>query len=96
MHEFSPCKQSAGLGLAWLAKPKGHSSHIKNHTLPKNLWRKTNISAKYCLPLRYKKRPIKITIYLGLDIIIQFKFTTNFDRHAILNVLNCLSKNFEF
>ena len=42
-----------------------------------------------------KKRPVKITMYLGLDIIIKLKFTTNFDRCAILNILNYLTKNFE-
>ena len=42
-----------------------------------------------------KKRPVKITVYLGLDIIIKLKFTTDFDRCAILNVLNYLTKNFE-
>ena len=52
-------------------------------------------SAKYHRPLRYEKRPVKITMYLGLDIIIKLKFTTNFDRCAILNVLNYLTKNFE-
>ena len=45
--------------------------------------------------LRYKNRPIKITMHLGLDIKINFKFTTNFDRCAILYVLNCCTKNFE-
>ena len=34
-------------------------------------------------------------MYLGLDIIIKLKFTTNFIRCAILNVLNYLPKNFE-
>ena len=34
------------------------------------------------------KRYVKITMYLGLDIIIKLKFTTNFDRCMILNVLN--------
>ena len=34
-------------------------------------------------------------MYLGLDIIIKIKFTTIFDRCAILNVLNYLTKNFE-
>ena len=53
-------------------------------------------SAKYCLPLRYKKCPVKITMYLGLDIIIKLKFTINFNRCAILNKLNYLTKNFEF
>ena len=42
-----------------------------------------------------KKRPVKITMYLGLDIMIKLKFTTIFDRCAILNVLNYLTKNFE-
>ena len=34
------------------------------------------------------KRSVKITIPLGLDNIIKFKCTTNFDRCAISNVLN--------
>ena len=42
-----------------------------------------------------KKRSVKITMYLGLDIIIKLQFTTDFDRCAILNVLNYLTKNFE-
>ena len=33
--------------------------------------------------------------YLLLDIITKLKFTTNFDRCAILNVLNYLTKNSE-
>ena len=37
----------------------------------------------------------KITMYLGLDIIIKIKLTTIFDSCAILNVLNYLTKNFE-
>ena len=40
-----------------------------------------------------QKRPVKITMYLGLDIIIKLKFTTIFDRNAIFNVLNYLTKN---
>ena len=32
---------------------------------------------------------------MGLDNIIKLKFRTNFDRCAILNVLNCLTKDFE-
>ena len=42
-----------------------------------------------------KNRPVKITMYLGLEIIIKLKFTTNFDRCAILNLLNCSTRNFE-
>ena len=49
-------------------------------------------SAKNLWPLRYKRRPVKITMHLGLYKIIQLKFTTNFDRSAILNLLNCLTK----
>ena len=45
--------------------------------------------------LQKKKRSVKITMYLGLDVIIKLKFTTIFDRCAILNVLNYLTKNFE-
>ena len=36
-----------------------------------------------------------ITMYLGLNIIIKLKFTTIFDRCALLNVLNYLTKDFE-
>ena len=42
-----------------------------------------------------QKRPVKITVHLGLDNIIKLKFTTSFDRCEILNVLNYLNKNFE-
>ena len=42
-----------------------------------------------------KKRPVEITMYLGMDIIIKLKFITDFERCAILNVLNYLTKNFE-
>ena len=42
-----------------------------------------------------QKRSVKITMYLDLDITIKLKFTTNFDRCAISNVLNCLTKNLE-
>ena len=42
-----------------------------------------------------QKRPVKITLHLGLDNIIKLKFTTSFDRCEILNVLNYLNKNFE-
>ena len=57
--------------------------------------KKTSKSSKYPWPLRFSKRSVEITIHLGLDNIIKLKFTTNFDRCAILNVLNCLTKNFE-
>ena len=38
------------------------------------------------------KRSVKI-MHLDSDNIIKLKFTINFDRCAILNVLNCLTKN---
>ena len=41
-----------------------------------------------------KKRSVEVTMHMGLDNIIKLKFTTNFDRCAILNVLKCLTKNF--
>ena len=43
-----------------------------------------------------QKRPVKITMYLDLDIVIKLKFTTDFGRSAILNVLNYLTENFEY
>ena len=82
------------LAWAWLAKAKGHSCHTKKSTLAKIFTKKTSKSAKYHRPLRHEKRPVKITMYLGLDIIIKLKCTTNFDRCTILNVLNYLTKNF--
>ena len=82
------------LAWAWLAKAKGHSCHTKNQLVPKPFTEKTSKSAKYPWPLRYKKRSVELTMHLGLGNIIKLKFTTNFDRCAILNVLNCLTKNF--
>ena len=87
MHSF--------LAWVWLAKAKGHSSHTKKSTLAKTFTEKTSKSAKHACHYATKKRPVKITMYLGLDIIIKIKFTTDFDRCAILNVLNYLTKNFE-
>ena len=46
-------------------------------------YQKSTLAKIFTPPLRYKKRPVKITIYLGMDIIIKLKFTTNFDRCAI-------------
>ena len=77
----------------------GNSCHTKKSTLAKIFTKKKkkkrvkvrSTTGHYAT----KKRPVKITMYLGLDIIINLKFTTNFDRCAILNVLNYLSKNFE-
>ena len=75
-----------GLGLA---------CHSKNQPLPKYLRKKRVKVRSTTGHYATKKRPVKITMYLGLDIIIKLKFTTIFDRCAILNVLNYLTKNFE-
>ena len=82
-------------GLAWLAKPKANVVIPKNQPLPKYL-RKKRVKVRSTTPATtLQKRPVKITMYLGLDIIIKLKFTIDFDRCAILNVLNYLTKNFE-
>ena len=84
------------LARALLAKTKGHSCHTKKSTLAKTFTeKKTSKSAKHACHYATKERPVKITMYLGLDIIIKIKCTINFDRCAILNVLNYLTKNFE-
>ena len=81
-----------GLGLP---RPKAIVVIPKNQPLPKHLRKKTSKSAKHACQYATKERPVIITMYLGLDIIIKIKFTTIFDRCAILNVLNYLTKNFE-
>ena len=83
------------LAWAWFAKAKCHSCHTKKSTLAKTFTEKTSKSTKHACHYASKERPVKITMYLGLDIIIKIKFTTIFDRCAILNVLNYLTKNFE-
>ena len=82
-----------GLGLA--CQGQRRSCHTKNQLLPNHL-RKKRVKVR-STPGHYatKKRPVKIIMHLGLENVIKFKFTTNFDRCAILNVLNCLTKNFE-
>ena len=74
-------KPRLGLGLAC---PKAMIVIPKLQLLPNDLQKKTSNSVKYRLPLRYKKkRPVKIIVYLGLDIIIksllQIKHTKLFD-----------------
>ena len=80
---------------AWLAKqrPKLLCQKIKSC---QTMYGKERVKVRSAaLPLRYKNRPVKITMYLGLDNIIRLSFSTNFNRCAILNVLNCLTKNYE-
>ena len=74
---------------------KDHSCHTKNQLLPKPFTKKTSKSAKVLLDTTLQKRPVKNNNVLGLENIIKLKFTTNFDRSAILNIQNCLAKNFE-
>ena len=83
------------LAWAWLAKAKGHSCHTKKSTLAKTFTKKKRVKVQSTPATTLQKRPVKITMYLALDIIIKLKFTTIFDRCAILNVLNYLTKNFE-
>ena len=71
----------------------------KNQPLPKHLRKKKKkkkrVKVRSTPATTLQKRPVKITKYLGFDIIIKFKFATIFDRCAILNVLNYLTKKFE-
>ena len=85
------------LAWAWLAKAKGHSCHTKKSNLAKIFTKKKKRVKVRSTTGHYatKKRPVKITMYLGLNTIIKLKFTINFDRCAILNVLSYLTKNFE-
>ena len=80
-----------GLGLP---RPKAIVVIPKIDSCQNHLQKKTRKSGKYPWPLHYKKRSVEITMHLCLDNIIKLKFTTNFDRCVILNVLNCLTKNF--
>ena len=82
----------SGLGLP---RPKAIAVIPKYQPLPKHLRKITSKSAKHACHYATKKRPVKITMYLGLDIIIKFKFTTIFDSCAIVNVINYLTKNVE-
>ena len=80
-----------GLGLP---RPNAIVVIPKINSCQNHLRKKMSKSVKYPWPLRYKKRSVEITLHLGLDNIIKLKFTTNFDRCAMLNVLNCLTKKF--
>ena len=83
------------LAWAWLAKAKGHSCHTKKINPCQNIYGKKRVKVRRTPTTTLQKRPLKITMNLGLDIIIKLKFTTIFDRCAILNVLNYLTENFE-
>ena len=85
-----PCDCWPGLGLS-----KSQYCHTKKSTLAKTVTKKKRVKVRSTPATTLQKRPVKITMYLGLDIIIKLKFTTIFDRYAIFNVLNYLTKNFE-
>ena len=60
------------LAWAWLAKAKGHSCHTKKSTLAKVFTKKKRVKVRSTTGhYATKKRPVKITMYLGLDIIIK-------------------------
>ena len=88
---FQHCVNNGFLAWAWLAKAKGHSCHTKKINPCQNIYGKKRVKVR-CTTGHYasKNRPVKMTMYLGLDIIIKLKLITNFDRCAILNVLNYL------
>ena len=67
------CSFWPGLGLP---RPKAIVVIPKNQPLPKHLRKKTSESAKHACHYATKERPVKITMYLDLDIIIKIKFTT--------------------
>ena len=90
---FSALISVFGLGLACQAK--GQCCRTKISTLAKTLTEKKRVKVRSTPATTLQKRPVKITIYLGLYIIIRLKFTIIFDKCAILNVLNYLTKNFE-
>ena len=87
-NKSSNAKTLVGLGLACQAKPIVVIPKINSR---QNYLRKCKVP----LATTLQKRLVKITMHLGLDNVIKFKLTTNFDRCAILNVLNCINKNFE-
>ena len=58
-HALGISNFSSFLALAWLAKSKANVVIPENQPLPKYLRKKTSKSAKYRLPLRYKKDPLK-------------------------------------
>ena len=86
-----------GLGLprpkAIVVLPKINSCQIH---LRKKRVKERSTPGQYATKKKKKKRSLEITMHLGLDNIInKLKFTINFGRCAILNVLNCLAINFE-
>ena len=67
------CLYMVLLAWAWLAKAKGHSCHTKKSTLAKTFTGKKRVKVRSTPATTLQKRPVKITMYLGLDIIIKLK-----------------------
>ena len=88
---FAGCKFNFFSFLAWLGKA---IAVIQKATIAKSFTKK-RVKVRSTICHYATKRPAKIKMHLGLDIIIKLKFRTTFDRCLILNVLNCLTKNFE-
>ena len=83
-----------GLGLA--RQTKGQCCHTRKINPCQNIYGKKRVKVRRtACHYATKSRSVKRTMYLGLNIIIKLKFTKNFDRCAILNVLNYLTKNLE-
>ena len=82
----------------WLAKPKAKLVIPTVQPQPKHL-RKKRVKVQSTASHYVKKKTSEVKkkkhVYFGLNIIIRFKFTTNFDRRAMLIVQNCLTKKFE-
>ena len=68
MTMFYGILNSVGPGLG-LPRPKAIVVIPKKSTLAKTLTEKTSKSAKHACHYATKERPVKITMYLGLDII---------------------------
>ena len=88
---WSKCDFWPGLGLP---RPKAIVVIPKFNSCLNRL-RKKRVKVRSTACHYATKRAVTITMHLGLDNIIKLKVTTNFDICAILNVLNCLTKNFE-
>ena len=86
------------LAWAWLAKPKAKVI-MPNFNPRQSIYGKTRVKVQStaCTVSHYAKNEAPLENIIGLDsnIIIGFKFITNFDRCAILIVSNCPTKNFE-
>ena len=84
------------LAWDWLAKPKGHSSHTKITTPSKSFTENKRVKVR-STACHYgtQKRPVKITMYLTLGVIIKLKVTTIVIAVRYFNVPNCLTENLE-